>query len=192
MVSHITSIASLQNHFLIAMPSLADTYFSRSVTFIVEHSAEGAMGIVINQASTMSFKELVNMADSKALVDLDYSQKIVVCGGPVHQDRGFVLHSSQGGYSSSINVTSEIMVTTSKDILSVLGAPTGPEKSLVALGYAGWEAGQLEQEIQENVWLTVEADNNILFDVPIHQKWQAAVNKLGIDVWQLTQQSGQA
>jgi putative transcriptional regulator len=191
-MSGIPTISSLKHHFLIAMPSLTDKYFSRSVTYVVEHSDEGAMGIVINQPSTMTMREIIKMANEEAIIAPDFSEKIVVCGGPVHPDRGFVLHSSQGGWSSSIEVNSEIMVTTSKDILLAIGDTKGPNKALLALGYAGWEAGQLEQEIQENSWLTVEADDDILFDTPIHQKWQAAVNKLGIDVWQLTQQSGQA
>lgn len=191
-MSQINSIQSLKNHFLIAMPVLNGQYFERSVTFIIEHSSAGAMGIVINQPSTMTFRELIKMADHKAHVADDISEKIVVCGGPVHRDRGFVVHSSQGGYSSSVDVTSEIMLTTSKDILPMLGKENGPKKSVVALGYAGWDAGQLEKEIQENAWLTIEADSEILFETPVHKKWQAAVNKLGIDVWQLTQQAGHA
>lgn len=191
-MSQINEIASLKNHFLIAMPSLTDKYFARSVTFIVEHSDQGAMGIVINQPSTLTFRELIKMSDTKVEVEENMGDTIVVCGGPVNADRGFVLHSSQGGYSSSVQVTSQISLTTSKDVLTELSKNTGPTKSVVALGYAGWEAGQLEQEIQQNAWLTIEADTQILFDTPIRQKWQAAVNKLGVDVWQLTQQSGQA
>ena len=191
-MSGMTTIQSLKNHFLIAMPMLNDQYFSRSVTYIVEHSSDGAMGIVINQPSTITLRELVKMADENAPISDSLSENMVVCGGPVFTDRGFIVHSTKGGYSSSINVSSDIMLTTSKDILSVLGQQEGPEKSLVALGYAGWDAGQLEQEIQDNAWLTVEADNKILFDTPINKKWEAAVNKLGVDVWQLTQQAGQA
>nr|WP_136250640.1 YqgE/AlgH family protein [Ningiella ruwaisensis] len=183
---------SFQNHFLVAMPALDDAYFSRSVTYILEHNDQGAMGIVINQPSTMTFRELIKQADDKALVDDDKSEQIVVCGGPVHQDRGFVLHSTQPGWKSSLELSSDIMLTTSRDILSVLGNAEGPSDSLVALGYAGWEAGQLEQEIADNAWLLLEADTDILFHTPIHRKWQAAVNKLGVDVWQLTQQSGHA
>lgn len=191
-MSQIKTIQSLQNHFLIAMPVLSDAYFARSVAFIVEHTKDGAMGIVINQPSTMTLKEMIEMADKTLTLPKDIDEKKIVCGGPVHTDRGFVLHSSKPGYVSSIEVSSEIMVTTSKDILSELGNQKGPEKSVVALGYAGWDAGQLEQEIQENAWLTIEADDEVLFDTPVHLIWQAAVNKLGIDVWQLTQHSGNA
>lgn len=185
-------LKSLENHFLIAMPSLQDKYFNRSVTYICEHSKAGAMGIIINQPSTMTFRELIQQTTEDAIIDDDKSAKIVVCGGPVHPDRGFVLHSKQAGWASSVELTSEIMVTTSKDILEVVGNEQGPHKSIVALGYAGWEAGQLEQEIQDNAWLTIEADTELLFDVPIHKKWQYAVNKLGVDVWQLTQEAGHA
>lgn len=189
---NIELIDSLQNHFLIAMPALGDSYFARSVTYILEHNKEGAMGIVINQPSTMTFRELIDQTNKDAIILDKYSEKVVLCGGPVHPDRGFVLHSSQPGWNSSVNVSSEIMVTTSKDILAVIGNEKGPKKSMVALGYAGWEAGQLEQEIQENVWLTVSASPDILFETPIHKKWEEAVNKLGVDVWQLTQDSGHA
>jgi putative transcriptional regulator len=191
-VADIEYITSLQNHFLIAMPALDDQYFSRSVTYILEHNEQGAMGIVINQASTMSFKELISQTDEAAIVDDAQLEKIVVRGGPIHQDRGFVLHSTQPGWKSSLSLTSEIMVTTSKDILSAVGNSSGPRQSIIALGYAGWEAGQLEYEIQENAWLTLRADSEILFDTPIHKKWQTAVNRLGVDVWQLTQQVGHA
>jgi putative transcriptional regulator len=191
-VADIEQITSLQNHFLVAMPALDDEYFGRSVTYILEHNNEGAMGIVINQPSAMTFRELISQSDENATIDDDKSDKIVVCGGPVHQDRGFVIHSTQAGWSSSAKVTQNIMVTTSKDILSVLGSSQSPERSMIALGYAGWGAGQLEQEIQANAWLTIEADEEILFNTPIHKKWQASVNKLGVDVWQLTQQSGSA
>lgn len=191
-MADIEQITSLQNHFLVAMPALDDEYFGRSVTYILEHNHEGAMGIVINQPSSMTFRELISQSDENATIDDDKSDKIVVCGGPVHQDRGFVIHSTQVGWNSSAKVTPNIMVTTSKDILSVLGNSQGPERSMIALGYAGWGAGQLEQEIQANAWLTIEADEEILFNTPIHKKWQASVNKLGVDVWQLTQQSGSA
>jgi len=183
---------SLQNHLLIAMPALVDGFFERTVIYICEHNKEGAMGIVINLPSTMTFRELISQTDENAIVEDSKSPKIVLCGGPVHQDRGFILHESQEGWDSSVAVTPEIMVTTSKDILAVIGNHLGPQKSLIALGHAGWEAGQLEQELQENTWLTVEADNDLLFNTPVHSKWQAAVNKLGVDVWQLTQDVGHA
>ncbi|WP_100656616.1 YqgE/AlgH family protein [Alteromonas flava] len=183
---------TFENHFLIAMPSLEDRYFSRSLTYICEHNEQGAMGLVINQPTNMNLKALLEQIDDSVVVDDAHAEKIVLAGGPVSQDRGFILHTTQEGWSSSLALTSEIMVTTSKDILPAIATSQGPEKSLVTLGYAGWTAGQLEQEIQENSWLIVAADRDILFDVPIHKKWQAAVNKLGVDIWQLAPNAGHA
>lgn len=183
---------SFENHFLVAMPSMDDPYFARTLTYICEHNEHGAMGLVINQPVGMSLKELVNQADKEAIVLDEKAEDIVLAGGPVSQDRGFILHTSQPGWSSSLQLTSEIMVTTSKDILSALGNEHAPDKALITLGYAGWTAGQLEEEIQHNSWLLVEADLELLFDTPIHKKWEAAVQKLGIDIWQLGPDSGHA
>ncbi|MDU0354499.1 YqgE/AlgH family protein [Paraglaciecola aquimarina] len=183
---------SLQNYLLIASPSMDDPYFSRTVVYICEHNEQGTMGLVINQPVGMTLKELVSQADENAQVMDDKAEGIVLAGGPVSQDRGFILHTTQEGWSSSLAMTSEIMITTSKDILSSLGNASSPEKSLVILGYAGWSAGQLEEEIQSNAWLMVEADSAVLFDVPIHKKWESAVQMLGIDVWQLGPDVGHA
>ncbi len=187
-----TEVKSLQNHLLIAMPSLDDPYFERSLTYICEHNEEGAMGIVINQPSSMNLKELLEQTDKALEVVAHKQDDIILAGGPVNQERGFVLHSDQGQWASSLTLADNIVITTSKDILTAIGSNSGPEKSVIALGYAGWTAGQLEQELQDNVWLTIEADPEILFNTPIHKKWQAAVNKLGIDVWQLTPDVGHA
>lgn len=183
---------SLQNHLLIATPTMDDPYFSRTVTYICEHNEQGAMGLVINQPIGMTLKQVIEQADENAIVIDEKANGIVLAGGPVNQDRGFILHTTQGGWSSSLVLSSEIMVTTSKDILSSLGNETGPEKSLVVLGYAGWSAGQLEEELQTNSWLTIEADAAFLFDVPIHKKWESAVHKLGVDIWQLGPDIGHA
>ena len=183
---------SFQNYLLIAMPSMDDPYFSRSVTYICEHNEQGAMGLVINQPAGMSLKELINQTDEDAVVDDDKADNIVLAGGPVSQDRGFILHTTQPGWSASLALTSDIMVTTSKDILSSLGNSDAPDKSIVTLGYAGWSAGQLEEELRANSWLMVEADSELLFDTPIHKKWEAAVHKLGIDTWQIGPDVGHA
>ncbi|WP_416307658.1 YqgE/AlgH family protein [Neptunicella sp. SCSIO 80796] len=183
---------SLQNHFLIAMPSMQDPYFSRSLTFICEHNEQGAMGIVLNQPAGMTLKELLKLTNIEGVIDEKKGEHIVVAGGPVSKDRGFILHTPQPGYSASLAVSSDIMVTTSKDILENLANEKSPEKAIVALGYAGWTAGQLEQEIQENSWLVIESDPELLFDVPIHKKWETAVHKLGIDIWQLAPGAGHA
>ena len=183
---------SLENHFLIAMPSLAKSYFERTLIYVCEHNDEGSMGIVINQPVGMSLLELLKQVDIKTPIDEEKGKQIVRAGGPVSEDRGFIIHSTQEGWDSSLQLTPSLMVTTSTDILSVLGNEKAPEKSIAALGYAGWTAGQLEDEIQQNSWLTVEADEELLFDTPIHLKWQTALNKLGIESWQLTDDFGHA
>lgn len=185
-------IESLQNHFLIATPSLDGSYFGKSVTYICEHNEEGAMGIVINQKTDMTLKQLLGLADNNGEIDLAHENDRVFSGGPVSKDRGFILHTTQPGWSSSLALSSEIMVTTSKDILEVIGNEQGPDQSLVALGYAGWSAGQLEEELESNSWLTLEADLDLLFNVPAENKWQSAIDKLGINIWQLSPQVGHA
>jgi putative transcriptional regulator len=186
------NMQSLQNYLLIASPSMEDPYFARTVTYICEHNEHGAMGLVINQPVGMKLKELVAQVDDKAEVIDEKAQDIILAGGPVSQDRGFILHTTQPGWTSSLTMTPEVMVTTSKDIISSLGNKDAPEKSLIMLGYAGWTAGQLEEEIQTSSWLMVEADTEILFDTPIHKKWETAVQRLGIDVWQLGPDIGHA
>jgi putative transcriptional regulator len=186
------NMQSLQNYLLIASPSMDDPYFARTVTYICEHNENGAMGLIINQPVGMKLKELVEQIDDKAEVIDEKAEDIILAGGPVSQDRGFILHTSQPGWASSLTMTTEVMVTTSKDIISSLGNKDAPEKSLIMLGYAGWTAGQLEEEIQTSSWLMVEADTEILFDTPIHKKWETAVQRLGIDVWQLGPDIGHA
>ncbi|WP_026377445.1 YqgE/AlgH family protein [Aestuariibacter salexigens] len=183
---------TFENQFLIAMPSLDDPYFSRSLTYICEHNEDGAMGIVINQPVGMTLKELLEQTEQDAIVLPEKAETPVLAGGPVSRDRGFILHTTQSGWSSSLQLTSDIMVTTSKDILSALGNNNAPDKAIVALGYAGWSGGQLEHEIQHNSWLTVEADLDILFNTPVTEKWEKAVKKLGIDIWQLGPEAGHA
>lgn len=183
---------NLQNHFLIATPSLNGSYFGKTLTYICEHNEKGAMGIVINNKTGLTLSQLLEMTEENVTVDQEHSEHIVLEGGPVSRDRGFILHTSQPGWSSSLELSSEIMVTTSKDILSVIGNNKGPEKAIVALGYAGWGAGQLEEELEDNAWLTIEADMDILFNVPIEDRWQKAIEKLGIDIWQLAPTVGHA
>ncbi len=187
-----TELKSLQNHFLIATPSLEDPYFSRSLTYICEHNADGAMGLVINQPSSMTLKQLLEQTDKDITVAPEKADNAILAGGPVNQERGFVLHTHQAGWSSSLELAPGIMVTTSKDILAAISTCQGPDEALIVLGYAGWTAGQLEKEMQENAWLTIEADEDILFKTPAQDKWQAAVNKLGVDVWQLAPGVGHA
>lgn len=190
---------SLQDHFLIAMPSLKDGIFERSVVYICEHNPEGAMGIIINQPVNISLDELLAQTvktesevetEIEAEPDKDTINKPVFKGGPVAEDRGFVLHTVYPGFSSSLQISDKLMITSSLDVLATLGTEQQPDNYMVALGYSGWSKGQLEQEIADNSWLTVNADPDILFHVPIHQRWEQAVQKIGIDISQLSNEVG--
>ncbi|WP_033082827.1 YqgE/AlgH family protein [Colwellia psychrerythraea] len=213
---------SLENQLLIAMPALGDPYFNKTVTYICEHNEEGAMGLIINLPVNITLSELLeqiepekdeksrdecdrtsndiddnsNLTDNierHRVTDLTNSlEQLVLSGGPIAQQRGFVLHSSQTGWSSSLALSKELMITTSKDILMALGTEKAPEQFMVTLGYAGWGPGQLEQELQANSWLTTPADSDILFKTPIEQRWKKATEKLGIDLAHLSSDIGHA
>lgn len=172
--------ASLANHFLIAMPSLDDPNFSRSVTWLCEHNSDGAMGIVINRPSDISVGELY--AHLSLPVSTASTGQPVLVGGPVQTDRGFVIHRPGSSWISTWPVSAAASITTSKDALQAMAQGVGPHDAFVALGYAGWGAGQLEQELLDNAWLTVPADARILFEVPFDQRWNAAAKLLGVDI----------
>ncbi|NMP17684.1 MULTISPECIES: YqgE/AlgH family protein [unclassified Thalassotalea] len=182
---------SLENHLLIAMPNMQDPYFHKTVTYICEHNDQGAMGLVINVPVRITLSELLKQIDAEKVTAGRLTQR-VLAGGPVAPDRGFVLHNSQGGWNSSMELSSDIMITTSKDILEALGTESAPDQFLVTLGYAGWGAGQLEQEIKDNSWLITPADKEILFDTPVELRWQKAAEKLGIDLGHLSTDVGHA
>jgi len=182
---------SLENQLLIAMPTLGDPYFNKTVTYICEHNDEGAMGLIINLPVKITLNDLLAQLD-KELEQNPKLEQQVLTGGPVAQQRGFVLHSPQGGWSSSLALSDEVMITTSKDILLALGTDKEPEQYMVTLGYAGWGPGQLEQELQANSWLTTPADNEILFNTPIEMRWKKATEKLGIDLAHLSSEVGHA
>lgn len=185
---------SLENQLLIAMPNLADPFFNRTVTYICEHNDDGAMGLIINLPINLTVNELLEQikAGSEQDVDPNKLKQLVLSGGPVATDRGFVLHAPQSGWSSSLPLSEDFMITTSKDILLALGTDRAPEKFMITLGYAGWGPGQLEREIAENSWLTTEADSEIIFNTPIDQRWQKATEKLGIDISHLSSDVGHA
>lgn len=187
-----SSSLSLANQFLIAMPSMDDGYFQRSVTYICEHDEQGAMGLVVNKQTDMSVKRLLKEIQIDLPETSPLEENMVLAGGPVQTDRGFVLHKGNRTWSSSLQLEEGIMVTTSKDILENLGKESGPEDFLVTLGYAGWSAGQLEQEIANNSWLTVKADPEVIFNTPASERWETAVKMLGIDISQLTSFAGHA
>jgi putative transcriptional regulator len=181
----------LADHFLIAMPALEDPNFQRSVTLICQHDANGAMGIVINRAADYTLAELLAQMELAADTVAGAGQPLVA-GGPVQPDRGFVLHDDPREWNSTLRFGRGLAVTTSRDILVAMSGGDGPENVLVALGYAGWTAGQLEAELAENSWLTVPADHDILFRRPLAQRWQAAAFSAGVDLARLTGYAGHA
>jgi putative transcriptional regulator len=181
----------LTHHFLIAMPNMADPHFSRTLTYICEHNEQGALGLVVNRPIDMNLATLFERVDLE-LKDRRLGALPVYYGGPVQSDRGFVLHQPVGSWSSTLVVRDRIGLTTSRDILEALAMRTGPEKLLVTVGYAGWAAGQLEHEIKQNAWLTVEAREQIIFDVPAEERLVAAMGLLGIDFASLSDEAGHA
>ncbi|MFM5227756.1 YqgE/AlgH family protein [Aeromonas media] len=180
---------TLQNHFLLAMPSLTDAYFERSLVYLCEHSSEGAMGLVVNIPVDMSLDAMLTKLKLSPPATAEMKQPVLQ-GGPVHADRGFVLHSFRPGFNSTLQVSDEMMVTTSKDILETLGTDEAPDHWLVALGYAGWSAGQLEQELVDGAWLVIPPNPKLVFDTPIHQRWQQAAASIGVNPLHLSSQVG--
>lgn len=172
------------------MPSLDDPNFHRSVTLICEHNEEGAMGIVVNQPTEVTTSELLDHLEIE--VQPDFHERPVLAGGPVQMDRGFVIHSGAKKWQSSLELDKQIKITTSQDILKALPLQKDLDDAFVALGYAGWGPGQLEQELADNAWLSVAADPKILFFTAVDQRWQQAAQLLGIDITQLSSQSGNA
>ncbi|MCC1495923.1 YqgE/AlgH family protein [Alcanivorax sp. 1008] len=185
------SYPSLKNHFLIAMPQLADPNFHHSVIWVVEHSAEGAMGLTVNRPSSLTVDDILE--DLSIEHDPLTGRHQVVQGGPMRPETGFILHpSTTEEWTSSQQLMEGLQLTTSRDILEAIAAGHGPNRSLTALGYAGWGPGQLEQEMLDNTWLSVPADAATLFDVPISERWQAAANTLGVDIRLLSGDAGHA
>lgn len=183
--------SSLANHFLIAMPTLEDPNFSQTVTYICEHSDDGALGIVINRPSDLTLADLLSHIGIEAGAGVDTEQAIYI-GGPVQRERGFVIHSPPGEWDGCMPVDDRIGITTSQDILEAIGRGEGPERYLVALGYAGWSAGQLEEEMAQNAWLSGPADPDVLFERASGERWQAAAALLGVDLSLISSQSGHA
>ena len=168
---------NLTNHFLIAMPSMDDPYFARSLTYICDHNERGALGIVVNRPIELTLGGLFEQIGVE-LHDHDMASQPVFFGGPVQSDRGFVLHQPLGEWQSTLAMNDAFGLTTSKDILIAAGEGRGPDRILVTLGYAGWEAGQLESEIAQNAWLTVEADPAIIFDTAPELRYDAAMHQM--------------
>ena len=182
---------NLTRHFLIAMPAMSDPHFSKTLTFICEHNNQGALGVIVNRPIDMTLHalleqiEIAQPSDACKAVPVHY-------GGPVQIDRGFVLHAPAGAWQSTLTVGEEIGLTTSKDILEAVARGTGPQRMLVTLGYAGWAPGQLEHELAQNAWLTVNADTRILFETPAERRYEASLKLLGIDLAMLSDDAGHA
>jgi len=185
------SSINLTHHFLIAMPNMVDPYFARTLTYVCEHNEQGALGIVVNRPIDMTMQALFERL-SLTLRHSELADAPVFFGGPVQTDRGFVLHAPAGKWQSTLRVGEAIGLTTSKDVLEAVGRGEGPAKILVTLGYAGWSAGQLEHELSQNAWLTVEAQDAIIFDTPVEERLPAAMELLGIDFARLQDEPGHA
>jgi putative transcriptional regulator len=183
--------ASLENQFLIAMPQMVDPYFANTVTYLWRHNEEGALGIVVNKPLQASVADVFDELDIVCTVAEDaFRQQSVLAGGPVEREKGFIIHDSRQPWDSSIEVTPEISVCTSRTILQAMATGKGPENTLVALGCAGWEAGQLEREIRENAWLTAPANKKLLFSTDYAGKAASAAALLGIDLQQISPEAG--
>jgi putative transcriptional regulator len=181
----------LTNQFLIAMPGMADPNFAQTVTLVCEHNAQGALGIIINRPLAMTFGDVfaqLGLDATRSKVSADP----VLQGGPVQTDRGFVLHAPGPSWDSTLRVSDWLHLTTSRDILEVLARGEGPALALMALGYAGWEAGQLEAEVAANAWLTVPADERLVFETPLDDRWEAACRLLGVNLLHLSSDAGHA
>ena len=191
---------NLTNHFLIAMPGLSDAMFGKSVVYVCEHSARGALGLVINKPADMKMETLFGKVDL-ALKRSDLSQTPVFQGGPVQTERGFVLHDALRGasqasgetlYASTLAIPGGLEMTTSKDVLEALASGAGPKRVMVTLGYSSWGEGQLENELRRNSWLTVDAKSSLIFDTPIEERYDQALALLGLKSWMIAPQAGHA
>jgi len=193
---------NLTHHFLIAMPGLMDESFNRSVVYMCEHSDRGALGLIINKPSTLSMQDLFEKVELN-LGRTDLIEIPVFQGGPVHTERGFVLHeplsvlqttseTPEATYASTLSIPGGLEMTTSKDVLEALSTGAGPKRVLITLGYSAWAQGQLESELAENSWLTVEADTQVIFETPIEQRYDRALALLGLQAWMLSPHAGHA
>ena len=183
--------STLTGHFLIAMPGLAEPPFSRGVALLCQHDEGGAVGLLVNQLSEYRFGDVLAQMKLEC-ADSELADAPVLIGGPVQQERGFVLHREAGEWDSSYRINEDWSVTTSRDILVAMATGEGPRQAVMVLGYAGWDAGQLEQELMANAWLTTEACGRVVFDTPLEDRWSAAAGLVGVDPRQLSGYAGHA
>jgi putative transcriptional regulator len=193
-----TTSVNFTNQFLIAMPSPRESTFSGTVVYVCEHTEKGALGLVINKPIDINLKNLFEKVEL-TLDRADLAEVPVYFGGPVQTERGFVLHERLGGeagdgeqYNSSLQIPGGLSMTTSKDVLEALSVGAGPKKILVTLGYSGWAAGQLEDEMSRNGWINVSAEPGIIFETPAAQRYDKALSLLGIDANMLSGEAGHA
>ena len=191
-----SALINLTHHFLIAMPGLDDEAFAKSVIYMCEHSERGALGLVINKPSDIKLKNLFEKVELP-LNRTDLTESPVFQGGPVQTERGFVLHESmmpgsEAVYASTMTIPGGLEMTTSKDVLEALSTGAGPRRIFVSLGYSSWAEGQIESEISDNSWLTVEADLGVIFDTPVEERYDKALKLLGLESWMLSPDAGHA
>lgn len=186
-----TNGVDLSNQFLIAMPTLGDPNFHQAVALVCEHNEEGALGVVINRPLEVTLSELMEHMEITPTTG-DFQRAPVYGGGPVQTERGFILHQPLGSWESTLPIADDLGMTVSRDILAAIAAGEGPTRYLVTLGYAGWSAGQLEQELADNAWLTCPADPEIIFERPAGERWRAAASRLGVDLDLLAGDAGHA
>jgi putative transcriptional regulator len=181
----------LTNQLLVAMPGLEDPHFAQTVTLVCEHGSRGALGIVLNKPLSMRLAEVLAQMKLPPQTPT-VGEQIVLRGGPVHQDRGFVLHRPGGSWESTHRISDAIQVTTSRDVLVAMAKGEGPENAFIALGYAQWDEGQLERELRDNTWLTLPVSDDVLYDLPYEDRWSAAWRSLGVDVTKVSPRAGHA
>mgnify|MGYP002622643358 CR=1 FL=1 len=184
-------LSNLTNHFLIAMPNLLDPNFSKTVTYICAHNEEGTMGITINRPTDMTLGQILNQMELE-IQNPAINETQIFNGGPVQTDRGFILHEQGYDWDSTLSVSDDINMTTSKDVLEAIANGNGPKNIFIALGYAGWSSGQLEDEIRQNAWLNGPADSGIIFNTPVKKRWQSAASLLGVDIDSISTDIGHA
>lgn len=199
-MSEDSALTNLTNHFLIAMPGLQDPLFEHSVVYLCEHSQRGALGLVINKPSEIDLKGLFDKVELP-LTRTDLQKVPVFVGGPVQTERGFVLHEATFAddakpehpvYASTMVIPGGLEMTTSRDVLEAISTGSGPRKVLISLGYSAWGEGQLESELGENSWLTVQADARLIFETPVGQRYAQALKLLGLESWMLSPDAGHA
>jgi putative transcriptional regulator len=183
----------LTNQLLIAMPTLGDPNFSQTVALICDHSAQGALGLILNKPLPMRMAEIFEQLEIEIEIgERPLIERHVLRGGPMQTDRGFVVHPAFGEWDSTLKVSDAINVTMSRDILAAMARGEGPEDAVVALGYAGWDGGQLEDEIRANAWLSAPVEAGIIFDLPFESRWHAAARLLGVELSRISSISGNA